>query len=380
VPSDNNNFIVGMCTRTQGASSFVEVKAQSVDGRVIDVSSTSHNLFGNNGEIEVKSSRPAIKQGDWVLARPALDGPPKRQRYVATTGKRLLPFEDLSSLYAPEAARRLLVETGRQDGFAGDKVFRISLSDIIEVRMAVSADGRSRVSQPEDLTTLPVWSFLAGRHVRVPTSSGTIDLFARDTGASQSGFVNWCSDVEFVRQVIGSFAEGDATDDVLKRAAEFLTAHSEALESKLSKMELLDPRIGQEIVRARKLAELLKSQDDMLGEFLGVLRSDPEIKKQLGDQIEQLAKETIDARREELLRDMTASFEQEFEERRRRGRSELDETLRDLETTMLADLEARVSSAEQEALSAISVKRRDLEEAVALLSERHEAVSERKAL
>jgi hypothetical protein len=103
--SESDNFIVGTCTRTQNASSFVEVKAQSIDGTIIDVSSTSHNLFGNNGEIEVRSARPAIKQGDWVLADPVLDGPPKRQRYVAATGKRLLPFEDLSNRnYSPPAA------------------------------------------------------------------------------------------------------------------------------------------------------------------------------------------------------------------------------------------------------------------------------------
>jgi hypothetical protein len=380
VPSENKNFIVGTCTRTQNASSFVEVKAQSVDGTIIDVSSTSHNLFGNSGEIEVRSARPAIKQGDWVLARPVLDGPPKRQRYVAATGKRLLPFEDLSSLYAPEAARRLLVETGRQDGFVGDKIFRISLSDIIEVRMALSADGRSRISLPEDLTALPVWSFLGGRHVRVPTQSGIIDLFARNSGSSQSGFVNWCSDVAFVRQVIGSFADGGATDDILKRAAEFLAAHSEALERKLSKTELLDPRIGQEIMRARKLAELLKSQDDMLKDFLGVLQGDPEIKKQLDDQIEEFAKATVEAQREVLLRDMTASFEREFEERRRHNEAELNETLRDLETTTLADMEARVSSAEQASLSAIAAKRSDLEEAVAFLNAEYAAVSERAAV
>lgn len=376
MPSDNHNFIVGTCTRTQNSSSFVEIKAQSVEGTIVDISSTSHKLFGNQGEIEVKSSRPAIKQGEWVMARPVLDGPPKRQRYVAASGKRLLPFEDLSSLYAPEAARRLLVETGRQDGFAGDKVFRISLSEIIEVRMAVSADGRSRISVPEDLTAMPVWSFLAGRHVRVPTQSGVVDLFAKDAGSAQMGVLNWCSDVAFVRQVIGSLAEGDATDDVLKRTAEFLLAHSDSLEMKLSRTELLDPRVGQEIVRARKLADLLKSQDDMLQNFLGVLRSDPEIKNQLNAQVEELARSTVAAQREALLSEMTAAFEQEFEERRRRRQAELDQTLSELETTTLSELEERVRSAEQASLSEIAARRSNLEDVVARLKGEHDAIAE----
>src|SRR4051794_54745 len=156
-------------------------------------------MFGNNGEIEVRSARPAIKVGDWVLARPTLEGPPKRRRHVASSGRRLLPFEDLSGLYAPEAARRLLVETGRQDGFAGDKVFRIGATDVIEVRMVVSPDGRSRVGQLDDLTALPVWPYQPERHVRVPTQAGFVDLYARVAGTVQSGVVNWCSDVDFVR-------------------------------------------------------------------------------------------------------------------------------------------------------------------------------------
>lgn len=306
--SDSNNFVVGICTRTQVPSFFVEVRAQSIEGAITDISSSSHKLFGNNGEIEVRSARVAVKIGDWVQARPALEGPPKRQRYVASTGRRLLPFEDLSGLSAPEVARRLLVETGRQDGFAGDKVFRVGTSDIIEVRMSISPDGRSRIGQHDDLTALPVWPYDAERHIRVPTPAGLIDLFAWDAASPQSSVVNWCSDVEFMRLVIGSFADVSGDDDVLKQAAAVLSRRVEKLERMLSKAEPLDPRVGQEIMRSRNLADLLKSRDAMLKDFMGVLRGDPEVKAQLADQAEQIAREAADVRIEELVGDRMATL------------------------------------------------------------------------
>jgi hypothetical protein len=375
VPSDSSNFIVGVCTRTQGPSLFVEVRAQSIEGAITDISSSSHKLFGNNGEIEVKSARPAVKVGDWVLARPALEGPPRRQRYVASTGRRLLPFEDLSGLYAPEAARRLLVETGRQDGFAGDKVFRIGASDIIEVRMTISPDGRSRIGQPEDLKALPVWPYDAERHIRVPTPTGLVDLFAWDAAGSQNGVINWCSDVEFVRQVIASFADASADDDVLKQAAALLSGHVEKLESKLSKAEQLDPRVGQEIMRSRKLAELLKSRDDMLKDFMSVLRGDPEVKTQLADRTEQIAREAADVRIEALLRDRTAGLQADLDERRVRRQAELDETLKDLEATELAAVTARLKLAEDTTLADILAKKTELETEVGLLTERRTEIA-----
>lgn len=366
--ASDSNFVVGVCTRTQGPSSFVEVRAQSIEGTITDISSSSHNLFGNNGEIEVRSARPAIKVGDWVLARPTLEGPPKRQRYVASSGRRLLPFEDLSGLYAPEAARRLLVETGRQDGFAGDKVFRIGPSEVIEVRTVVSPDGRSRIGQPDDLTALPVWPYQLERHVRVPTEAGFVDLYARDVGAVQSGVINWCSDVDFVRHVIRSFADEKTDDGVLKQAALLLSGRVEALENKLSEAERLDPRVGQEIMRSRRLADLLKSRDDMLKDFMSVLRSDPEVKAQLAERTEQLAKEAAAVRIEALVGEGTASLQANLQERRARGQMELEETLRDLEATEFASMTARLKSAEEAALADISRKKTELEDEIGVLT------------
>lgn len=367
--SDSSNFVVGVCTRTQGPSSFVEVRAQSIEGTITDISSSSHNLFGNNGEIEVRSARTVIKVGDWILARPTLEGPPKRRRYVATSGRRLLPFEDLSGLYAPEAARRLLVETGRQDGFAGDKVFRIGATDVIEVRMAISPDGRSRIGQPDDLSVLPIWPYQPERHVRVPTPAGIVDLYAREAGAVQSGVVNWCSDIDFVRHVIRSFADDGVEDGVLKQAAVLLSGRVEALESKLSEAERLDPRVGQEIMRSRRLADLLKSRDDMLRDFISVLRSDPEVKTQLVERTEQLAKEAAALRIEALVSEGAASLQADLRERRARGQAEIEETLRDLEATEFAAMTARLKSAEEAALAEISRRKTELEKEVGALTD-----------
>ncbi|MGM4962985.1 hypothetical protein AB7714_05725 [Tardiphaga sp. 1201_B9_N1_1] len=377
MPNDNSNFVVGLCTRQQGPSSFVEVRAQSHEGTITDISSSSHKMFGNSGEIEVRSARPAIKVGDWVLARPTLEGPPKRQRHVASSGRRLLPFEDLSGLYAPEAARRLLVETGRQDGFAGDRVFRIGAPSVIEVRMSVSSDGRSRIGQPDDLTALPTWPYHPDRRIQVPTEAGFVDLYAREPGTVQSGVVNWCSDVEFLRHVIGSFADEKADDGVLKQAAVLLSGSVALLESKLSEAERLDPRVGQEIMRSRRLADLLKSRDDMLRDFMNVLRSDPEIKVQLAERIEQLAEEAAEIRGEALLRDRTAALEADLQERRARGQKEIDETLRDMEAAEFAEMAARLDTAREAALADIAGRKAEIEQEVsALTGRRTEAAAE----
>lgn len=380
--SDSSNFVVGICTRTQGPSLFVEVRAQAIEGTVTDISSSSHKLFGNNGEIEVRSARPAVKVGDWVQARPALEGPPKRQRYVASSGRRLLPFEDLSGLYAPEAARRLLVETGRQDGFAGDKVFRIGAPNIIEVRMSISSDGRSRIGQPDDLTALPVWPYHPERRIQVPTEAGLVDLYARDPGAVQGGVVNWCSDVEFLRHVIGSFVDEKADDGILKQAAILLSGSVEILESQLSEAERLDPRVGQEIMRSRRLADLLKSRDDMLKDFMNVLRSDPEIKAQLADRTEQIAREAAEARIEALVGERAAAVDADLQERRARGQAELEDALRDIEAAEFAAMTTRLDAA----LADIARRKVDLEQEVAALTSRRaeaaakiEAANERLA-
>ncbi|MET3299051.1 hypothetical protein [Bradyrhizobium diazoefficiens] len=370
MPNDSSNFVVGVCTRQRGPSSFVEVRAQSLEGTITDISSSSHKLFGNNGEVEVRLARPAIKVGDWVLARPTLEGPPKRQRYVASSGRRLLPFEDLSGLYAPEAARRLLVETGRQDGFAGDKVFRIGAPSIIEVRMSISSDGRSRIGQPDDLTALPMWPYHPERRIQLPTEAGLVDLYARDAGAVQSGVVNWCSDVEFLRHVISSFVDEKADDGILKQAAVLLSGSVELLESKLSEAERLDPRVGQEIMRSRRLSDLLKSRDDMLKDFMNVLRSDPEIKAQLAERTEQLAKEAAEVRGEAMLRDRTAALEADLQERRARGQTELEETLRDIEAAEFAAMTTRLDAARETALADITGKKAELEQEVAALTDR----------
>jgi hypothetical protein len=377
--ANDSNFVVGVCTRTQGPSAFVEVRAQSIEGAITDISASSHNLFGGSGEIEVRAVRPALKPGDWVLARPTLEGPPKRQRYVATSGKRLVPFEDLSGLYAPEAARRLLVETGRQDGFAGDKIFRISASDMIEVRMAVSPDGRSRIVDPKDLRSLPLWPYQADAHIRVPTSTGRLDLLAREAAASQSGVVNWSTDADFLAQVIRSLASESAEDSALNQVATLLSSHVARLENSLSEAERLDPRVGQEIMRSRRLADVMKSRDDLLRDFMNVLRSDPEVRAQLTARTEELAAEAAQARSETLVQERTAALEADLGERRAGGEAEIAATLRELEAAELASMAARLKTAEEAALAGHLAKKAEVETEVELLAERSAQIEAQNA-
>ena len=79
--STSNSFVVGQCTRMRD-SVFMKARAQSVDGSMRDLTHTSQNEFPPDGEIELRGARATLKQDDWAIARPVLDGPPRRQRHT----------------------------------------------------------------------------------------------------------------------------------------------------------------------------------------------------------------------------------------------------------------------------------------------------------
>jgi hypothetical protein len=87
--SAGKTFVVGVCTRLRDSSAFIDVRAQSIDGILHDCSQTSQKDFPPDGEVELKSARSIVKLQDWALARPALEGPPRRQRFVSTWTRRL---------------------------------------------------------------------------------------------------------------------------------------------------------------------------------------------------------------------------------------------------------------------------------------------------
>jgi hypothetical protein len=53
---------------------------------------------------------------------------------------------------------------------------------------------------------LPVFAFDDARHYRIPTSSGSIELYEKESFAAQVGTTNWSTDSEFLAQVIAATA------------------------------------------------------------------------------------------------------------------------------------------------------------------------------
>jgi hypothetical protein len=362
--SASNTFVVGQCTRTRDSSVFMTVRAQSVDGAIRDLSSTSQNEFPPDGEIELRGGRAILKPEDWALARPVLDGPPRRQRWVSHSAKRLLPFDDLSDLYVPESARRLLVETGLQDGFVGEKVFRIGRDDMIVVTMVRSEDGRCRATA-KDMSRLSVFHFDLAKVLVVPTPGGSIPLMERGATA-ETDVVNWTSDAQYVEQIVRSaLAAEDGEQKATAAVAATLLTHAGKLAGRLSGGGEPAPKIAQEILRSRHLGELLTSRPALVAEFIAALRRAPDISARIEQEIALLTTEAVEAKRAEITAKLSASLEAEFANVRRERTSKLEAELADLEASSLQELQEKIDNERSGALSAIEVRKSGLEKAVA---------------
>src|ERR1700761_842114 len=106
--SASNSFVIGQCTRVRD-NVFMKARAQSIDGVMRDLTRTAQTEFAPEGEIELRGARAFLKQDDWAIAKPVLDGPPRRQRWISATARKLLPFEDLSGLSGTETVCRFPV-------------------------------------------------------------------------------------------------------------------------------------------------------------------------------------------------------------------------------------------------------------------------------
>jgi hypothetical protein len=364
VTADVSNFVVGVCTRLRDSSAFIDVRAQSVEGEMHDLSSSSQNLFPPDGEVELRGGRSLIRVGDWAIARPVLEGPPGRRHYVANASRRLLPFEDLLALGAEETARRMLVETGRSDGFEGDKAFRIGTDREVVVTMRRTQDGRSR-AHSVDMKRLPVFPFDDRRLHTVPTGAGFVQFFEAYPVSQQIGVLNWSTDMEFVSDLIRAATDLQNGPDVPNGVAQLLLADAARLERQLKVGSELDSKTGNEIIRSRQLAELLIANNELVQQFISALRSEPAIKSRIDAEVQTLAAAEISARREQIAADLGRELEEEFAAVRASRRSELDATLMELEASMLSDLERKMATAETGAFSNLEVRRLGLERAVA---------------
>jgi len=371
--ADRSNFVIGVCTRLRDASAFVEARAACVDGELQDVSASSKSQYPPDGEIELRGGRSVVRINDWALVRPAMDGPPGRRKYVASSSKRLFPFEDLSTLYAPETARRLLVETGKQDGFEGEKIFRIGKSEVVGLTMARGEDGRFRAGSGS-MSKLPVFAFDDARHYKIPTSFGSLELYEKESSAAQVGTTNWSTDIDFLAQVIAASATEDHTSGDFQLVA-YLRTRAMEIEQRLSEAQLLDPKIGQEIIRSRQIADLLRTRADLISEFLSVLRSDPDIRSRLEAQIAALAQAEVDTQKQRISDELSEAITLEFADKRRQKTSELEQTFRELETSMLTDLQRKIDHRERDELANLNARRNEMEGAVAMLEARRDALS-----
>ncbi|MET4278537.1 MULTISPECIES: hypothetical protein [unclassified Bradyrhizobium] len=361
--SASNTFVIGQCTRVRD-SVFMKARAQSVDGVMRDLTHTAQTEFPPEGEIELRGARAFLKQDDWAIAKPVLDGPPRRQRWVSPTAKKLLPFEDLSGLSGPEAARRLLVETGLQDAFAGEKIYRIAAGEMVMVKMARSGDGRSRATSA-DMARLPVYAFDATKVLAIPTPGGSISLMEKNHQSPEVRLANWTSDAHYVEQIVRAAVSGDDDEQKAKAAvAATLLSHAGRLEALLSGVGEPDPNVVQEIARSRHLGEVVTSRPALVAEFMRALRRDPSVAARIEQEIARLTAEAVESKRAALTAELTASMEAEFAAVRRERGEKLRAELDDLETSSLQELQSKIDAERASALSAIEMRKSGLEKAV----------------
>lgn len=373
--SASNTFVVGQCTRVRDAV-FMKARAQCVDGVMRDLTHTAQNDFPPEGEIELRGARVFMKQGDWAIAKPALEGPPRRQRWVAQTAKKLLPFEDLSGLSGPEAVRRLLVETGLQDGFVGEKFFRIGLDEMVLVNMAKSDDGRGRATAT-DMSRLPLYRFDAAKVLVVPTPGGSLSLMEKNHQSPEIGLANWMSDTQYVEQIVRSALAGEDNEEKARAAvASTLLARAGKLEALLSGAGEPDPKIAMEISKARRLGELVTSRPSLVADFMAALRRDPAVAARIEQEIAKLTAEAVETKRASLTAELTTALEAEFATVRRERAEKLKIELDDLTASSLQELQEKIDAERSTALSAIEVRKSGLEKAVAELEKSRDALHE----
>jgi hypothetical protein len=373
--SASNTFVVGQCTRVRD-NVFMKARAQSVDGVIRDLTHTAQAEFPPDGEIELRGARAFLKQDDWAIAKPVLDGPPRRQRWVSPTARKLLPFEDLSGLSGSEAARRLLVETGLQDHFVGEKIYRIGADEMTVVKMVRSDDGRTRATST-DMARLPVYGFDASKVLAIPTPGGSISLMEKNHQSPETRLANWISDAQYVELIVRAALAGDDEEQKARAAVgATLLSHAGRLESLLSGSGEPDPDVLREISRSRRLGEIVTSRPALVADFMQVLRRDPSIAARIDEEIARLTAGAVEAKRAALTAELTASMETEFAAVRRERGEKLEAELRDLETSSLQDLQSRLDAQQDSALSALEMKKSSLEKAVEELQKSRDALHE----
>ena len=135
------------------------------------------------------------------------------------------------------------METGLQDGFAGEKTFRIDHDEMIVVNMVRSDDGRCRTTA-KGMSRLSVFHFEPAKVLVIPTPGGSISLMERGS-AAETGVVNWFSDAQYVEQIVQAALAAESEEARATAAvASTLLAHADKLAGRLSGGGEPDPRDG----------------------------------------------------------------------------------------------------------------------------------------
>lgn len=351
--SSSDPCFIGTAVRSRDAALVLDVRAQRDAGGIRDVSDHSRTLCPPNGEVELRGVlATALEPGDWAIFRVVTEGPPRRARFRAVDCRRLVPFEDLSPLGSPEAVRRMLIEEGRAADIAGDKLFRIGETEMVQVRMARSVDGSWRAVPSLQTPHLPVWRFDESDRLSVPVGSERIELLDPKEGLVQIGNVDWSSDADFVRRIVQSLDRSESTQDrALRQFSAVLRDYARGLE--LRQVGAIDPGTAQEILRSRRLASLLESEQDVLTAYFSALRNDPEIKSLIDARIGELAEHTVAEQRAAIAERLSVELQTEVATRRTKLEADVRSSIAELDKALTEEVEKRLADLERDKREAI---------------------------
>lgn len=337
---------VGRCVRLRDGAAFFDVLGQIEGDSVRELSHSTHKLFPPNGEIEFRGVAVlTLRLGDHMAFQVEPYGPPSQSKFRAIDTRQLIPFEDLSKLGGGDAVRRLLVEDGRANGVAGDKMLRIDTLEMIQVRIEQCTDGRWRPVRNEQMSCVPIWMYDQNLILAVSDGTKSVELIDPQQPLHQIGTANWSSDAEVVRRIVKAFSRVESTDDQPRRKfADALNRYADQLEAGPTSSATIDPTAAREVVRIRKLASLMQDEQDILQTYFDFMKGDPEIQVLIDHKISAAVQEAALVQAAAMTQKRATEVDAEVAELRTRRLTELEKSIEELTSEMMADLDKRLAN------------------------------------
>lgn len=337
----------GVCVRLRDAVAYFEVRGQFDGTSILDLSHSSHALFPPHGEVELRPTpaNPASR-GDWMAFGVESYGPPAHAKFRAVHARRLLPFEDLADLGDPELVRSLLVEDGRVEDFAGPRYVRVGDREMVRIDIRQFTDGRWRASRETDLSSLPLWEYRPELRLTVSDSAGTTSVVDARTPLRQTGTTLWTSDADIVRRIVVAMRDKSDSEDAARRQfADALLRYADQLErgAELSGRGA-DPFAARRVLRLRRVASVLRDQQDLLQEYFDFLREDPEVKALIEQKIATAVEAETASQRASIRQALMLELNREMADIRDRRRAELEKSIGELSTEMMENLERQAAA------------------------------------